>query len=113
MKLTKIILSESVKAKLSSLNYNEVHKHLGDGFSAPNPDDSLRRINGENDWESWKQRTIEQFGDVDIEIDDTAVWYDKIKIIDPKFTKQKDDYVAAKAAWLDRERAAGRSSGLD
>ena len=41
----------------------------------PNPDDSLRRINGEWDWNSWKQNTIDRYGDVDVELDNTAVWF--------------------------------------
>lgn len=113
MKLIKLLITESIKAKLSSIDYDEVHKYLGGRFSAPNPNDSSTQIESKNDWEYWKQRTIKQFGDVDIEIDDTAVWYDKLKIIDSKFTKKRDDYMKAKSAWFDKERAAGRTSGLD
>lgn len=103
-----------LKAKLSDLNYDVLTTYFnGKSFSAPNPDDSLRRINGEWDWDSWKQKTVDRYGDVDVELDNTAVWFDQFKIIDPEFIKQKDASIAGKAAWLDKERAAGRTSGLD
>jgi hypothetical protein len=114
MKLSSIILAEGAKAMLSSLTYDQVAKALGDSrFSAPNPDDSLRGINDERSWEDWKAGTIKKWGDVEIELNPEAVWFNKVKILDPAFNKRKTDYTNAKGAWLDKERSAGRSSDLD
>ena len=114
MKLLKIILAEGVKAMLSTLTYDQVANALGDTrFHAPNPDDSSRGINREGDWEDWKANTMEKWGDVEVVLNPTAHWFAKVKIVDPAFNKRKDDYSAAKGAWLDKERQAGRTSGLD
>ena len=93
------------EGKLSQLDYGTVSSYFdGERFSAPNPDDSLRQINGESDWESWKEKTIDRYGDVTIKLDKEAVWYDKVKILDPVFNKTKDNYIAGKAATLDKLR---------
>ena len=114
MKLSDIILAEGMKAMLSSLTYDQAVKALGDSrFNAPNPDDSSRGIYDERSWDDWKEGTIEKWGDVEIELNPEAVWFDKVKILDPAFNKRKDDYSRAKGAWLDSERSAGRTSGLD
>ena len=105
MKLSKIILEgwndREAQGNLSQLDYGTISSYFdGERFSAPNPDDSLRQINGESDWESWKERTMDRHGDVKIKLDKDAVWYDKVKILDPEFNKNKDDYIAGKAAAL-------------
>lgn len=93
------------EGKLSQLDYGTVSSYFdGEKFSAPNPDDSLRQINGESDWESWKEKTIDRYGDVTIKLDKEAVWYDKVKILDPVFNKAKDNYITSKAATLDKWR---------
>ena len=113
MKLLEL-LSEQAQNMLSTVTYDYVASALGKPrFSAPNPDDSLRGINDEGDWEDWKSRTIHKWGDVEIKINPEANWFDQIVILDPAFNKRKDDYARAKGAWLDNERQAGRTSGLD
>ena len=53
-------------------------------------------------------------GKVDIELfPEENVWFDKVKIKDEQFQKDKDDYVQAKGNWIEKERAAGRFTGLD
>ena len=42
-----------------------------------------------------------------------AVWYDQVKIKDKEFNKDKEMSIQAKAAFLDRERKAGRTTGFD
>ena len=102
-----------LKAKLSDLDYNILDNYFNnEKFSAPNPDDSLRQINGESDWESWKERTIDRYGDVDVEIDNTLVWYDQIKILDKEFEGDKEGYIKGKAAALDNWRKTS-NYGLD
>lgn len=115
MKLINVLLNENyLEDKLSQLDYNTVSTYFnGKIFSAPNPDDSQRQINGERDWNDWKEGTLEKWGDIEIKLDNTAVWYDQVKILDPAFNKRKTDSISNKAAWLDSERKAGRTSDLD
>ena len=102
-----------LKAKLSDLDYNILDNYFNnEKFNAPNPDDSLRQINSESDWESWKERTIDRYGDVDVEIDNTLVWYDQFKILDKEFVDDKEGYTKSKAAALDNWRKTS-NYGLD
>ena len=117
MKLSNIILEgwndREAEGKLSQLDYGTISSYFdGNRFSAPNPDDSLRQINGERDWESWKESTIDRYGDVAIKLDKDAVWYDQVKILDKEFDKDKADYEKAKGAALDRWRQTS-NYGLD
>jgi hypothetical protein len=67
-----------------------------------------------NDLESWKAGVMDRYGDVNIRIDVEAdSKWDRIQILDDKFRNDKDSYTKGKAAWLDKERQAGRTSGLD
>lgn len=94
-----------LKAKLSDLDYDIVNNYFNDEkFSAPNPDDSLTSIISDSSWENWKERTIDRYGDVDVEIDNTLVWYDQFKILDKEFIDDKEGYTKAKGAALDRWR---------
>jgi len=102
-----------VNGKLSDLTYDFLSGYFSDErFSAPNPDDSSRQINDEEDWESWKAKTMDRYGDVEVKLDNTAVWYDKIQILDPEFKGDKDSYIQGKAAALDKIRQR-TNFGLD
>ena len=123
MKLSNIILNEApgrrqATMKLSQLTFNVVKGMFGQipmfGISFPNPDDSYRSVFNGNDLEDWKARIADRYGDVNIRIDVEAdSKWDRIQILDDKFRGDKDSYTAGKAAWLDKERKAGRTSGLD
>ena len=103
-----------IKAKLSDLEFDFLSSYFdGKTFHAPNPDDSSRQINNKGDWDDWKAKTIKSYGDVGVELDNTAVWFDKIKIIDKKFIDDKDSYSKGKQAYLDNLRAQGVNYGLD
>ena len=107
------INDREVNGKLSDLTYDFLSGYFSDErFSAPNPDDSLRQINDEGDWESWKAKTMDRYGDVKVKLDNTAVWYDKIQILDPEFKGDKDSYIQGKAAALDKIRQR-TNFGLD
>jgi len=102
-----------LKAKLSDLNYDILNNYFnGEKFSAPNPDDSLRSINSESSWESWKEKTMSEYGDVDVEIDNTLVWFDQFKILDKKFLDDEEEYTKLKGAALDNWRKTS-NYGLD
>lgn len=122
MKLSDIILNEApggrqATIKLSQLTFNVVKGMFGDvsyGVNFPNPDDSMTTIFNSEQLERWKQGIEKRYGDVNIRIDTEAQYrWDKVKILDDKFIADKERYTAGKAAWLDKERAAGRTSGLD
>ena len=119
MKLSKIILSESTKVtNLQGLTFDLImsmfRKKPVFGFNLPNPDDSSRSIHNADDLENWKDGIEKKYGNVNIKIDTEASSpWEKIQVLDDKFRADKKSYTAGKAAWLDKERAAGRTSGLD
>lgn len=122
MKLSDIIFNEGSEPRqktvdLQSLSFDLLVSMFGKkpmfGFNLPNPDDSYRSVQSQDDLDSWKAGIEKRFGNVNIRIDTEASHWDKIKILDDEFIARKNSYTAGKAAWLDKERAAGRTSGLD
>lgn len=104
--------------RLDELTFDLVKSMFGKipmfGISFPNPDDSSRQVFNSNDLEDWKARIADKYGNVAIRIDvEAANNWEKIQVLDDKFRADKKDFVSGKGAWLDREREAGRSSGLD
>jgi len=80
------------------------------GFHLPNPDDSSRMANSEDALENWKEGIMKRYGNVNIKIDtEAAAPFERIQILSDKFLADKNKYVTGKAAWLDKEREAGRS----
>ena len=84
-----------------------------DSVSFPNPDDSLTSVEHRNMLDYWKEKTLKKYGDVDVEFNPNEVWFNKVKIIDDEFSKDKEQFSKGKQAFLDRERELGRTSGLD
>lgn len=84
------------------------------GIHFPNPSDSLTSVYDERSLEQWKDGTREEYGNVEVMFyPQEDVWFNKVKINDPQFTADKEVYTKRKAGWLDGERGAGRTSGLD
>ena len=107
------INDREVEGKLKDIQYDFLTSYFdGETFHAPNPDDSSRQINSKRDWDDWKAKTMDRYGDVKIKLDNTAVWYDKIQILDPEFRRDKDSYTQSKAAALDKIRQR-TNFGLD
>jgi len=79
----------------------------------PYPNDSSRLVSNERDLEDWKSETKNRFGNIKVFFNPKAVWYDQVQIKDKKFNKDKEISMQAKAAFLDRERKAGRTTGFD
>ena len=79
----------------------------------PYPNDSSRLVSNERDLEDWKSETKNKFGNIKVFFNPNAVWYNQVKIKDKEFNKEKDSYMQGKAAFLDKEREAGRITGLD
>ena len=109
-----------VKVNLSDLSWDIVTSIFPDikpgmgGVQFPLPSDASRMVGSEGDLESWKEDIMKRYGDVEVEIDSTAsAPWDKVKVLDDKFISDKEQYIGGKAAFLDKERQAGRTTGLD
>jgi len=123
MKLSDIILNEGSGPRqkvvdLNSISYDLLISMFGTkpmfGFSLPNPDDSSRQVFDQESLDSWKAGIEKKYGNVNIKIDvEASSPWEKIQVLDDKFRADKKDYVSNKGAWLDKEREAGRTSGLD
>ena len=123
MKLTDIILNEEPGPRqktvdLNSLSFDLLLSMFGKkpmfGFSLPNPDDSSRQVFDQGSLDDWKAGIEKKYGNVNIRIDvEASSPWEKIQVLDDKFRADKEKYTAGKAAWLDKERAAGRNSDLD
>ena len=123
MKLTNIILNEGPGPRqkvlsLQDLSFDLLLSMFGKkpmfGFSLPNPDDSSTQVSDQEDLDSWKAGIEKRYGNVNIKIDvEASSPWEKIQVLDDKFRADKKSYTAGKASWLDKEREAGRTSGLD
>jgi hypothetical protein len=123
MKLSDIILKEGPGPRqkvvdLNSISFDLLMSMFGTkpmfGFSLPNPDDSSRQVFDQESLDDWKAGIEKKYGNVNIKIDvEASSPWEKIQVLDDKFRADKKDYVDNKSAWLDSERKAGRSSGLD
>ena len=123
MKLSDIILNEGPGPKQKVVDLNSISFDLlmsmfdtkpMFGFSLPNPDDSSRQVFDQDSLDDWKAGIEKKYGNVNIKIDvEASSPWEKIQVLDDKFRADKEDYVNRKGAWLDSERKAGRSSGLD
>ena len=109
-----------VKVNLSDLSWDIVTSIFPDikpgmgGVGFPLPSDASRMVGSKNDLESWKGDIMKRYGDVEVKIDSTAsAPWDKVKVLDDKFISDKEQYIGGKAAFLDKERQAGRTTGLD
>ena len=123
MKLSDIIFNEEPQPRqkvvsLQDLTFDLVVSMFGKkpmfGFNLPNPDDSSRSIHDQESLDNWKEGIAKKYGNINLKVDTEASSpWDKIQVLDDKFRADKKSYTAGKAAWLDKERAAGRTSGLD
>ncbi len=103
---------------LEDLTFSDISRIFGKkmfGHNVPNPSDSSTSVNSEESLNRWKSGIREKYGNVMITLDNTgaASYWDQIKINDEKFLADKEQYTQRKSNWLDQERKAGRTSGLD
>ena len=116
-KLIRKVIKENLEQgyTLDELTFNVVRQFFPaqKEVSFPYPNDSSRLVRNERDLEDWKSETKNRFGNVRVFFDPNAVWYDQVQIKDEKFNKDKETSIQGKAAFLDRERKAGRTTGLD
>lgn len=122
MKLLNILLSEETQLKqktvsLEKLTFDLLVSMFGEtpkfGFQLPLPEDATLSVFNEDDLEEYKDyiKNEKGYGNVNLRIDTEAAFsFDKIKILDDKFIADKKAKSAAKGAWLEKEREAGRST---
>ena len=109
-------VNESTKSlSLKELTWEVLTSVLGKvpmfGFHLPHPDDSYRMANNQEAFEDWKKGTMNKYGDINIKLDSEAANpSERVQVLDDKFIADKKRRVAGKAAWLDKEREAGRST---
>ena len=115
--IAKEVIKENLEQgyTLDELTFNVVRQFFPaqKEVSFPYPNDSSRLVSNERDLEDWKLKTKSRFGNIKVFFDPKAVWYDQVQIKDKEFNKDKEMSIQAKAAFLDRERKAGRTTGLD
>jgi hypothetical protein len=80
----------------------------------PNPSDSLTSVYDERSLNQWVDSINDRYGNVEVVFyPEETVWFNKVKINDPKFNSDEERYTRSKENWLSGEREAGRTSGLD
>ena len=107
------------RIKLADLDFDAVNYIFGgnlgygmdkDSVSFPNPNDSLRGVRVKSDFDSWKEETMDRYGNIEIELDPNAdSWFEKVSINDEVFVKDKEDYIQAKGRALQKDREMGFS----
>ena len=111
------------RIKLADLDFDAVNYIFGgnlgygmdkDSVSFPNPNDSLRGVRVKSDFDSWKEETMDRYGNIEIELDPGAdSWFEKVTIDDAAFVKDKGDYIEGKSRALQRDREMGFSIDED
>ena len=107
--------------KLQDLTFDVIQQLFADVLSQkygqlnfPNASDSTTTVRNERDLEYWKTGIMNGYGNIELELNPEASnSREQIKVLDPKFLANKNSYIDAKSSYLDSERAAGRTSGLD
>ena len=86
--------------------YNQLH--------FPNPSDALTSVYDERSLNQWRDGINDRYGNVEVVFyPEETMWFNKVKINNDKFKLDKELSIKAKSGFLDAEREAGRSSGLD
>jgi hypothetical protein len=107
--------------KLQDLTFDVIQQLFADVLAQkygqlnfPNASDSTTTVRNERDLEYWKTGIMNGYGNIELELNPEASnSREQIKVLDPKFLANKNRYIDAKASYLDSERSAGRTSGLD
>ena len=111
------------RIKLADLDFDAVNYIFGgnlgygmdkDSVSFPLPMDGLRGVRVKSDFDSWKEETMDRYGNIEIELDPGAdSWFEKVSIDDEVFVKDKEDYIEGKSRALQRDREMGFSIDED
>ena len=110
--IQKVLNEQAETMKLKDITQDDLNRIFGkEAPNFPNLDDSRTPL-GKIGFglEDYKQ-LYSDYLDSDVVMDPNKVWFNQVDIRDMK--EKRDAFSKAKGAFLDRERAAGRTSGLD
>ena len=86
--------------KLSELTYSYLQSvGLGRAYIHTDRTDCLRQFDCKSQFECAKADLMRLYGDVTIEVNPDAIWYDRIKIVDSNWQTDHDGFCRMKAAW--------------
>lgn len=85
-------LSELTYGALQSAGLSIAHMHTDNS-------DAMTRITSREGLDLAKQELASRYGDVEIVIDPSADWFDRIKIVDDKWKADHERFCKDKAAW--------------
>ena len=92
-----------VKDYFNDIHFNRMQPdgkegpYYRDGLSFPNPNDTSSIVADMKSLENWKEKTKRRFGNIKIILDpDAEEHWEKIKIVDDKFSQDKKDADQAK-----------------
>ena len=78
-------------------------KKFSNGISMPLADDSMRVINSEDSLNYYRDEITKKYGDVIVELHpEDLLWFDRVRVTDPKFIKDKKEFCESKARAMDR-----------
>ena len=103
LKFDDLVKMFRVKDYFNDLHFNRMQPdgkegpYYRDGLSFPNPNDTSSIVADMKSLENWKERTKRRFGNIKIILDpDAEEHWEKIKIVDNKFSQDKKDADQAK-----------------
>ena len=78
-------------------------KKFSNGISMPLADDSMRVINSEDSLNYYRDEITKKYGDVIVELyPENLLWFDRVRVTDPEFIKDKNKFCEAKVRAMDR-----------
>jgi hypothetical protein len=97
---------------LSNLTFDQIiplfPKQIAqNGIAFPEGGGVSRRIKHEDSFENWKKDTMDKYGDVKIQLNPNAVWYDNIKILDDEFIDDEEKSIQSKSDFYDKLKYKG------
>lgn len=92
--------------KLSELTYDYLQS-IGLGRASMHTDasDGLRGMYNEYQFEQAKKELMARYGDVNLIIDPSEIWFNQIKIDDAKWQADHEDYCRRKGEWCRQNTA--------
>jgi tetratricopeptide (TPR) repeat protein len=79
------------------------------GVNFPLPKDESTVVYTSSDFDAWKAKTMQMFGDVEVELNPMAkASFDQVKINNPDFQSKKSAYIDSKARFISRDAEMGR-----
>ena len=109
--ISRVLNEQAITMKLKNITQDDLDRIFGEKDPTfPNLDDSRSSFTMAFDLEDYKAK-YSKYLDSDVIMDPSAVWFNQVIIPDMK--ERRDAFSKAKGEFLDKERAAGRTSGLD